>query len=223
MAIDTKFLKTINYFKGLSDAELNLIRPFLSEKKYGRGDIIIYEGDAAKAVYFILAGAVKLFKTSVEGKDQILYIARPGDSFNDVAVFDSGNNPASAQAMGEVTVFELVKSELTRLLNDNPHIASNTIRVLAEQIRQLVTLVEDLSFRNVLGRVAKILLQYAHEEAGAGPKLTQQEMAAMAGSAREVVGRSLKALEENGMIKLNRQKVLITDIEALREMVEEPV
>ncbi len=223
MAVETKFLKTINYFKGLSDAELTLIRPFLSEKKYGRGDIIIYEGDAAKAVYFILAGAVKLFKTSVEGKDQILYIARPGDSFNDVAVFDSGNNPASAQAMGEVTVFELVKSELTRLLNDNPHIASNTIRVLAEQIRQLVTLVEDLSFRNVLGRVAKILLQYAHEEAGAGPKLTQQEMAAMAGSAREVVGRSLKALEENGMIKLNRQKVLITDLNALREMVEEPV
>lgn len=223
MAIDTKFLKTINYFKGLSDAELNLIRPFLSEKKYGRGDIIIYEGDAAKAVYFILAGAVKLFKTSVEGKDQILYIARPGNSFNDVAVFDGGNNHASAQAMSDVTVFELGKSELVRLMNDNPNIASNTIKVLAEQIRQLVTLVEDLSFRNVLGRVAKILLQYAHEEAGAGPKLTQQEMAAMAGSAREVVGRSLKALEENGMIKLNRQKVLITDIEALREMVEEPV
>jgi len=95
--------------------------------------------------------------------------------------------------------------------------------VLAEQVRELVTLVEDLSFRHVIGRVAKILLEYAGTEVENGPRLTQQEMAAMAGSAREVVGRSLKTLEENGLIKLNRHKVIITDIHALREMVEEPV
>ncbi len=223
MATDSNFLRNITYFKGLSEAELSLIKPVIFEKKFGRGDIIIYESDPAKAVYFVFAGAVKIFKTSVEGKEQILYIARPGDSFNDVPVFDDGDNPASAQAMGEVILYEIEKHALLEILEDNPNIAVNTIKVLAEQIRHLVTLVEDLSFRNVMGRVAKILLEYAREEPGSGPKLTQQEMAAIAGSAREVVGRSLKALEESGYIQLNRQKVSITDIDGLREMVLEPV
>ncbi len=223
MVNNSSFLNNITYFEGLSEEELNLVKPVMFEKKFGRGDIIIYEGEPAQAIYFVYAGAVKIFKTSVEGKEQILYIARPGDSFNDVPVFDDGGNPASAQAMGEVTLYEIEKHELRTILEKNPNIAVNTIKVLAEQIRRLVTLVEDLSFRNVMGRVAKILLEYAREEPGAGPKLTQQEMAAMAGSAREVVGRSLKALEESGYIQLNRQKVSITDIDGLREMVVEPV
>ncbi len=218
-----EFLSTIAYFHGLNEDELESVKPLAFEKRYERGDIIIYEGDEASAIYFVKSGAVKIFKTSIEGKEQILSIVRPGDTFNDVAVFDEGVNPASAQAMGEVVLYELGQSELDALIQNHPKIAHNTIKVLAEQVRRLVTLVEDLSFRHVIGRVAKILLEYASSESGTGPRLTQQEMAAMAGSAREVVGRSLKALEEEGLIKLNRQKVTITDKEALREMVEEPV
>jgi len=220
---DQEFLKKILYFQGFSYEELNLIKPLVFEKRYERGDIIIYEGEKATAIYLVFSGAVKIFKTSVEGKEQILNIARPGDSFNEVPVFDGGINPASAQAMGEVILYELGKNELKVLIQNHPDIAINMIKVLAGQIRRLVTLVEDLSFRTVIGRVAKILLEHAIEKEGAGPRLTQQEMAAMAGSAREVVGRSLKALEEEGLIKLNRQKISITDKKALREMVEEPV
>ncbi|MBN2239187.1 MAG: Crp/Fnr family transcriptional regulator [Dehalococcoidales bacterium] len=223
MAAEKEFISTIQYFRGLSDSELDQLKNVMFEKTYERGDIIVYEGDDAEALYFIHSGAIKIFKTSVEGKEQILSIVRPGDSFNDVPVFDNGLNPASAQAMGPVVIYELAKNELSHLIRNNQIIAENTIQVLAGEIRELVNLVEDLSFRNVIGRVAKILLNYAAEETGTGPRLTQQEMAAMAGSAREVVGRSLKALEEDGLIKLNRQKVSITDLDALREMVEEPV
>lgn len=223
MAAEAEFLGKISYFRDLSENEIESISRLVFEKRYQRGDIIIYEGEEAAAIYFVYFGAVKIFKTSVEGKEQIFGIVRPGDSFNDVPVFDDGMNPASAQAMGEVILYELGKSELKALIQNHPHIAINTIRVLADQVRRLVTLVEDLSFRHVIGRVAKILLEHAGDETGSGPRLTQQEMAAMAGSAREVVGRSLKALEEEGLIKLNRQRVLITDIEALREMVEEPI
>jgi len=92
--------------------------------------------------------------------------------------------------------------------------------VLAGQVRQLVSLVEDLSFRHVIGRVAKILLEHAGDGTGPRPQLTQQEMAAMAGTAREVVGRSLKTLEEEGMIRLDRHRIVITDKEALKEAVE---
>ena len=223
MTQDTDFIKSISYFQGLSEEELGSIKNFLFEKKYERGDIIIYEGDEATALYFVYSGAVKIFKTSIEGKEQILSIGRPGDSFNDVPVFDNGINPASAQAMGDVSLYELSKNELNSLIANHPQVALNTVKVLAGQVRRLVTLVEDLSFRNVLGRVAKILLENASEEAGTRPRLTQQEMAAMAGSAREVVGRSLKALEEEGLIKLNRQRISIVDLRGLREMVEEPV
>jgi CRP/FNR family transcriptional regulator len=98
----------------------------------------------------------------------------------------------------------------------------NVIKVLARRVRHLVSLVEDLSFRRVISRVAKILLEHIGGEMGRGPRLTQQEMAAMAGTAREVVGRSLKALEEEGAIKLDRHRIIITDKEALQKIMEVP-
>jgi CRP/FNR family transcriptional regulator len=222
--MDTQeFVCNIPYFDGLSEDEHQSIKKLAIERHYERGDIIIYEGDKAAALFIVCSGAVKIFKTSLEGKEQILSIARPGDTFNDVGVFDGGLNPASAQAMGEAVIYELGQNELNILLQDYPIVVHNTIKVLASHVRELVTLVEDLSFRHVIGRVAKILLEYAGADSIDTPRLTQQEMAAMAGSAREVVGRSLKALEEDGLIKLNRHKVTITDMDALREMVEEPV
>ncbi|MFC2022249.1 Crp/Fnr family transcriptional regulator, partial [Chloroflexota bacterium] len=153
-------------------------------------------------------------------KEQILSIVRPGESFNDVPVFDDGLNPASAQAMGPVVLHGIRKDELKAILQDYPQVALNIIRVLAEQVRQLVSLVEDLSFRHVIGRVAKILLEHVGDGTGPRPRLTQQEMAAMAGTAREVVARSLKALEEEGTIRLERHRIVIADKEALKQMVE---
>ncbi len=222
MTVDTEFLKSIPYFTGLSPAELDSIKRFTFERKVERGEIIAYEGEPAQALFFVVSGAVKIFKTSAEGKEQILSIVRPGESFNDVPVFDDGPTPASAQAMGPVILYELRKRELRALLQAHPQIAINTIKVLAEQVRRLVSLVEDLSFRHVIGRVAKILLEHAGDGTAPVPRLTQQEMAAMAGSAREVIGRSLKALEDEGIIRLERHRIVITDKRALEKMVGVP-
>jgi CRP-like cAMP-binding protein len=223
MAIEIEFLKSIPYFEGLSPVELESISRSIFERKIERGEIVLYEGEPARALYFVVSGAVKVFKTSTEGKEQILSIVRPGESFNDVPVFDDGPNPASAQAMGQVILYELSKSELKTLIQNYPQIATNTIRVLAKQVRGLVSLVEDLSFRHVIGRVAKILLEHAGDGTKPAQRLTQQEMAAMAGSAREVIGRSLKTLEEEGIIRLERHRIIITNKEALKEMVESPL
>ena len=222
MAIDAEFLKSIPYFAGLSLTEIDSVRKLVLEKKLERREIVIYEGEPAEAVYFVVSGALKLSKTSAEGKEQILSILRPGDSFNDVPVFDDGPNPASAQAMGPVVLYELSKSDFKTLVQDNTIVSANTITVLAEQVRQLVFLVEDLSFRHVIGRVARILLEYA-DGAAPGARLTQQDMAAMAGTAREVVGRSLKTLEQDSLIKFDRHRIVIIDREALQEMAESPL
>lgn len=184
-----------------------------------RGELVLIEEEPAEVLYFVASGAVKVFKTSAEGKEQILNIVRPGESFNDVSIFDGGPNPASVQAMGPVVLYGIRRSELEIILRDHPQVALNVTKVLAGQARHLGSLVEDLSFRHVIGRVAKILLEHAGDGTGARPRLTQQDMAAMAGTVREVVGRSLKALEDDGAIRLERHRIVITDKEALKDMV----
>jgi CRP-like cAMP-binding protein len=220
MTIDIDFIKSTPYFSGLGSAELESISRYIFEKKVERGEVILFEDEPAEAMFFVASGAIKLFKTSVEGKEQILSIVRPGDAFNDVPIFDKGLNPTSAQAMGPVTLLGIKGNELEIILEEYPQVVRNIIKVLAERVRQLVSLVEDLSFKRVIGRVARILLEHAGDGTGPNPRLTQQEMAAMAGTVREVVARSLKALEDEGTIRLERHRIVIANKDALKEMVE---
>jgi len=223
MAIDREFLKSIPYFTGITDEELDAVERIVMEKTVERGGIIIHEGDPAGSLFIVYSGAVKIFKTSTEGKEQIFRIARPGDTFNDTPIFESGINPTSALAMGPVVLYEIKKNDVETLLKTYLNIVQNTIRVLSKRVSQMGTLIEDLSFRRVIGRVARILLEHADNDASENePRLTQQDMAAMAGTAREVVGRSLKTLEDEGIIKLNRSRIIIADKEALRERIESP-
>lgn len=223
MTVETGLLKSIPYFTGLSSSELDSIRPHILERKAERGEIIIYDGEPAEALFFVISGAVKVFKTSADGKDQILNIVSPGESFNDAPIFNGGPNQASAQTIVPTVLYEVRKSEVSAILQKHPRIALNAIKVLAGQAHQLVSLVEDLSFKHVIARVAKILLKNAGDGTSPGLKLTQQEMAALAGSAREVVGRSLKSLEEDGVIRLERHRIVIANKAALEELVESSV
>jgi len=220
MAVRLEFLKSSLYFSDVGLTELEPIRELVFEKTADRAEMILLEGESAENLYFVASGVVKVSKTSAEGKEQILSIVRPGESFNDVAIFDGGPNPASARPMGAVLLYGIKKNDMEAILRDHPQIALNVIKVLARRVRHLVSLVEDLSFKHVIGRVAKILFEHIGGETGHGPRLTQQEMAAMAGTAREVVGRSLKALEEEGAIKLDRHRIIITDRKALQKIME---
>ena len=218
MSVDIEFLKTIPYFQGLGLAELEAIKRFVFEKSFDANELIVVEEEPAQALYFVVSGVVKAFKTSAEGKEQILRLIRPGESFNDVPVFDGEPNVASAAAMGPVVLYGISKSDVGIILRDHPQVAANVVKVLAGRVRHFISLVEDLSFRNVLGRVAKLLLEYAENRTGPErPHLTQQDMAAMIGTAREMVGRSLRALEEKGAIRIDHHRIVLTDKEALRE------
>lgn len=224
MAVEIGLLNSMPYFLGLSAPELEAIKKHVFEQAAERNDMILMEEDPADALYFVVSGVVKVFKTSVEGKEQILCILKAGESFNDVAVFDDGPNPASAIAMTPVVLYGINKNDMGIILRNNPQIAANVIKVLSKKVRHFVSLVEDLSFRRVTDRLAKLLLEYARdhgpigEETGQRPRLTQQEMAAMVGTAREVVGRSLKALEEEGAIRMDRHRIVIINKRRLEEM-----
>ncbi len=223
MAIQTDFLKRTPYFSDLPLADLDSTTKFFFEKRADRGEMFLLEGETDQVLYFVVSGAVKVLKTSADGKEQILNIARPGDSFNDVAALDGRPNPAAAQAMGPVVLYGIRKNNLEAIIQEHPKIALNAIKVLASRIRYLLSLVEDLSFKHVIGRIAKILLTYAGDGTGTGQRLTQQDMAAMAGTVREVVGRSLKALESEGAIRLDHHRIVITNKEALEKIMEAPL
>lgn len=215
-----EFIESIPYFNGLSGPQLDSISQSAFERKLERGEIIQFEGEPVEALFFIVSGAVKVFKTSALGKEQILSITRQGESFNDIAIFDNGPSPASVETISPVIVYGIDKERLHSLLDEHPQVARNTIKVLAERTRQLLSLVEDLSFRRVISRVARLLLENAGNGTTPGTRFTQQEMAALVGSAREVVARSLKALEAEGAIRLERQRIRITDRKALKTLVE---
>jgi CRP-like cAMP-binding protein len=218
MAVQIEFLKKLPYFTGLDTSVLESIKKYVFEKKAERGEILAFEGEPSDVLFFVFAGVVKAFKTSADGKEQIFRIVRPGESFNDVPVLSGGVNLVSAEAMGTMVLNGIKKKDLEAIIREHPQVALNVIQVLSLRIQELVALVEDFSFRHVTSRVAKMLLEYADHKAGDGPRLTQQEMAAMIGTAREMVGRSLKNLEGAGTIRMERNRIVIANPQALKEL-----
>ena len=118
MAVELEFLKNILYFSNLGIAELEWIKKLAFEKTADRAEMVLLEGESAANLYFVASGVVKVFKTSVEGKEQILSIVRPGESFNDVPIFDGGPNPVSARAMGPVLLYPVKKHGAHSLSTD---------------------------------------------------------------------------------------------------------
>ena len=202
-------------FSALDPEDLAALGAAMFQRSYPAGQIVLLEGAASSVLYVVQAGRLKLFKTSSRGREQVLSLLRPGDMFNEVAVFDAGPNPASAQAIQDCSLFLLRRRDLLRFVEQRPGIALAITRNFAHRLREALTLVEDLSFRDVASRIAKILLEGQN---GSTPRLTQELLAAMAGSRREVVGRALKALSQEGAVKLERGRIHVLDREALERL-----
>lgn len=217
MPVESEEMRKALLFAPLSEDDMARVAAVTVERRYERGDIIILEGDRGGALYFVRSGLIKVFKSSPGGKEQVLRLIEAGRTFNDVPALDAGPNPASAAALEPSVVYATGGAELRRLIVERPGVALATVQALAGALRHLVTLVEDLSFRHVTARVAKILIeQDASAVASGAPgkaahRLTQQEMAAMAGTAREMVGRALKELEATGAIRIQRGRITVVN------------
>jgi CRP-like cAMP-binding protein len=216
-AVSVRELRSLRseFFGALAPDDLQALGSAMFQRSYPAGQIVLLEGAASSVLYVVQAGRLKLFKTSPRGREQVLRLLRPGDMFNEVAVFDEGPNPASAQAIEDCTLFLLRRRDLLRFVAERPGIALAIIRTFARGLREALALVEDLAFRDVTSRLAKILLEGRN---GGTPRLTQELLAAMAGSRREVVGRALKALSQEGAVKLERGRVHVVDHKALERL-----
>jgi CRP-like cAMP-binding protein len=218
MPLEVSALRTIQWFNALADAELAPLQKKLRERHAQRGELLLLEGEPGEWMYYVQSGLIKVFKTSPDGREQVLRLFHAGDTFNEVPMFDGGPNPASAMALEDSVVFGLSRQDIQRLLVEHPALARSVIQVLASRLRNLVGLVEDLSFRHVKSRVARALLMHGVELAPGTPhRLTQQDLAAVVGTAREVVGRALKALEQDGALHLDQGRITILDQQLLEQ------
>ncbi len=215
-------LKGIPYFQDLDARALERIRASVFDLRLEKGQILFTEGEPAQAMYVIRSGQVKIFKVSLDGREQILRIAGAGDCFNEVPIFDEGPNPANAEAVEPATLWGIRRTDMQRLVEEHPAIAIGFLKAFAGKLRYFTRKVEDLSFRSVTSRVAKLLLEIAEDDGKGGLRLkqqfTQQEMAAVVGTAREMIGRAFRVLEKEGAIKLERHRVVIVSRAALARM-----
>lgn len=214
--ITAEELRSIPYLAALGPEPLAALLPKIRERRCKRGTLLFLEGDPCEGLYYVQAGRVKIYKTSAAGREQVLAALGPGETFNDVPVFDGGPNPASAQALEPSRLFVVPSAVMHALLRSEPDVASAVVRIFAARLRHLTLLVEDLSLHHVASRVARLLLRQL--EAGSPERLTQQEMAARVGTAREVVGRALRALEEAGAVELHHGHITVRDREALEHL-----
>lgn len=217
MPVNAESLRQIPLFAALGPEDLASVGAMAVERHYERGDIILLEGDMGGALHFVHSGLVKVFKTSASGKEQVLRLIAAGYTFNDVPALDGGPNPASAAAIEPSIIYGIGRAELRKLIASRPEVAQAVVQSLAQALRHLVMLVEDLSLRHVTARVAKILLdqEITEGEGRLQHRITQQEMAALAGTAREVVGRALKELEIAGAIEMRQGRAIVLNRERL--------
>jgi len=221
MAITLKILAKMHYFTGLTPDELHEVKKCIAfEKRIEKDYTLLFEGDKSEYMYFIVSGAVKVYKRAANGKEQILNVTTSGDSLNDVSTFDGGGSAANMLAMTPVRLYAVKMKDMEKLFYEYPKIARNVAGVLASRVRRDSSLVEVLSFGQVISRLAGLILkQGAAIGAARLPHFTQQDLAAMVGTSRVVVNRSLRAMEEKGAIRLERRRIVIIDEPALRSLV----
>jgi len=211
------FLKGIPCFAGLPAPALADVQARARLRSYARRELIVLEGEPARAVYFIVSGQVRVYKASAEGREQVLDRLGPGDSFNLVPVLDGGPNPASVMAVNAVTVCSIAADDWKEALRRHPLLAEAVLADLASRLRRFAELVADLSFRTVRARLARYLLRQANQP---GRRLTQAEMAAELGTVRDVIGRLIAQLQDEGIITVERHRILIKDRATLEAMGE---
>ena len=210
-------LQEIPFFATLDPVTMADVARQIERHEYRPGDYILFEDDPAPGLFFVQRGRVRLSRMAPDGREQVLAMVGSGENFNAVPMFDDHPNPATARAMSPVVCLLLPRGALHALVRQHPDLALALLREMAGQLRELVVLVEDLAFRSVRERLARQLLREASEGAA---ELTQQDLAERTGTVREIAGRALRQLAEEGLVRLQRGRVIVLDREGLGRIAE---
>jgi CRP/FNR family transcriptional regulator len=217
-----KQISAIPLFQGLAADYNQQIASIVVNKHYQRGQTIFSEGDDGNGFYVVASGRVKVFKLSHEGKEQILHILGAGEPFGEVPVFAGEHFPAHAEAMEETRVLFFPRAAFVQLIKKNPSLALNMLAMLSRRLRRFTVLIEDLSLKEVPGRLSAYLL-YLSEAKNKSDNLTldisKAQLASLLGTIPETLSRILARMSAEELIQSDGQRsITIRDREGLEEL-----
>jgi CRP/FNR family transcriptional regulator len=215
-------LRATAMFGALDEAELQALAERAIEQRLSRGEVLFVAGERARGIYVIVTGAVRAFRESLEGREQVIHVERAGATIAELPVFDDGPYPSTVAAEEDSVVLFLDRRDVQRLCLEHPKIALAALKVLAGRLRRCAELVEELSLQEVDQRLARLLLVEARARGQRRGRaieldlvLTNQQIAARIGTVREVVSRALNRLQQNGLIEVDGRRVRVPDEESL--------
>ncbi len=210
-------------FADLGEADLEAVIASVRTRRYRRGEVIFHQGDPGDALHIVLSGRVKISSPSETGVEAILATLRPSEFFGALALLDGAPRSATATAVNATETLVLPREQFHRLVDEVPSIRDHVFAELAHEIRRLTNHVEELHFLDIAGRLAARLARMADEQGRAaegeirldGP-ITQGELAAMVGSTRQSVNKLLGWFVDDGLIRIERDSIVIVDLAGLR-------
>ena len=208
-------------FQNLSEDDLNKIRRIAVDKFYNKGQTVFSEGDDGTGFYVVAAGKVKIYKVSLEGKEQILHIYGPGNPFGEVPVFSGEQFPANAQTLLKSHLLFFPRTAFTELIAKNPSLCLNMLAVLSMRLRQFTIQVENLSLKEVPGRLAAYLLYLAQEQEAEDTvslPISKGQLASLLGTIPETLSRILTKMSNSGLIDVSRGEIKLLDYDGLEDL-----
>ncbi|MGH3671423.1 MAG: Crp/Fnr family transcriptional regulator [Pseudonocardiaceae bacterium] len=209
-------------FQGVDPAAVQALESTLQPVNFPRAHVIFAEGELGDRLYIVLSGKVKIGRRSPDGRENLLAVFGPSDMFGELSIFDPGPRTSTATTVTEVSAVSMDRPALREWITQRPEIAEQLLRVVARRLRRTNNMLADLIFTDVPGRVAKALLQLAHDfgthEGGmlrVTHDLTQEEIAQLVGASRETVNKALADFAHRGWLRLEGKSVLILEPQRL--------
>lgn len=207
-------------FQGLPEQELAEIENIVIEKQYGRGETIFFEGDDGNGFYIVIEGRVKIFKMSLQGKEQILHIFGEGEPFGEVPVFHGQPFPATAEVLMKTRVLFFPRDAFIQVVTKSPSIALNMLAMLSMRLRRFASQIESLSLKEVPARLASYLLYLSEEQGGVDSvelEISKGQLASLLGTIPETLSRIFGKMSEEGLIEVHGRRITILDRSGLEQ------
>lgn len=220
-------LRRIYLFSGVSEADLDILAHMAVSRAFPRQATIFWEGREAAGFYILITGQAKLLKSSPEGKEFILRLVAPGETFAEAAVFGEIPYPATAVALEDSHTLFFPKEQFLKHLAASPTLARNMLATLSRLNFHLTRQLEDLSLKEVSARLARYIMERCQEThgkiaAGLACELptTKTQLAAYLGTISETLSRTLARFKSLGMIEVDRGRITIIDPAMLQNMAQ---
>jgi CRP/FNR family cyclic AMP-dependent transcriptional regulator len=196
-------------------------------RRFRRNEVIFHQGDPGNALHVVTDGAVKIVLPSPEGEEAIIATMRRGDFFGELALLDGAPHSATATAVEPTETLALPRAAFLELLEQDGGLRMALLTGLTAELRRLTGHVEELHFLDLAGRLAMRLVRLARADAPSSQTdvrldwpYTQSDLASMIGGTRQSVNRLLSELVEDGLLSIESDSLVITDLDALAHRAE---